>query len=215
MQAQETHVDVNGTLIVSIDGTAEFTLMTGNFCREYDDDALPLREWRQHCKSWLEELRYKFGARLRHIAVSSKYKYRQFRDPRWPANTPHWLDCLCVDDTYRQVVIEPQRNVERIIAKREIDATTAKEFMDVIRQTRKAVLIGVTTTSCIAATTKSLLQKMETGEMALQTLIMARDGVASRKSRKKDAMRILNWLGEQPRITMVPSLNDIKWEYTR
>lgn len=210
MKAEKVQVNVDETRLVSIDGIREFLLTTGSFCREYGKDAEPLIEWGNLSSAWIKELRAQFGRRLRHTAVASKYKFGQFRDPKWPASDRHALDSLCVDDTYRHLVIDDEPLAE-MIEKNENDATTSPAFMEMVKRERQIALIGVTTTSCITKTLGSLLPQMERRTVALQRIIAAMDGFASRKSRQSDEKYLLGQLADHPLIIMVPHLQNIQW----
>lgn len=213
MERSPVEINIADTPLVSFDGIAEFTSSTGTFAREYGStDTEPLRLWEARSRQWIQELRSRFAERLRHAAVISKYRFGQFHaEQGWPPDEPHALDGLCVDDTYRRVTIDDPRQLIATIEKNENDATTSSAFMKFIRLQRRAVLIGVTTTSCIAKTVRSLIPEMEAGRSALEEVILARNGVAARKKQAKNARRILDEFSQHTRVRIVRSLNDIHW----
>lgn len=201
MKAPDVEVNIDETPLVSIDGIGEFTSRLGTFFRGFRQDAQPLIEYGERAELWIKTLRERFGTRLRHVAVASKYRYRQF--PEFPE-----IPALCVDDTYCHITIDDESLVTKV-EKRENDATTSEELMAEIRKMISMVLIGVTTTTCIEITVKKLLGMMRREEIQLQQIIMARDGVASRKSRQKNERSILDAFEREPRIIVVPRLEDI------
>lgn len=211
MRLDQVHVNVNTVPIVSVDGIAEFTETTGAFYREYKKDADPLLEWAERSRQYIGKLRRQFGARLRHIAVTSKYRYGQFHEEQgWPPDERHQLDGLCVDDTYRYVSIDRYRPLT-VIEKRENDATTSEEFINVVAAEPEIMLVGVTTTSCIEKTVRSLLPKIAAREIALRRMVMAENGFASRGGRADDHRRIVKWLGGLDVVRMTPDLKNIHW----
>lgn len=211
MRLNQIYVDVNTTPIVSVDGIAEFTETTGAFYREYGKDADPLLEWAERSRQYIEKVRRQFGTRLRHIAVASKYRYGQFHEEQgWPPDKPHALDGLCVDDTYRYVSIDRHRPLT-VIDKKENDATTSEEFMNVVAGEPEIMLVGVTGTSCIGKTVRSLLPKIAAREIALRRMIMAENGFASRGGRMEDHRRIVEWLGDLNMVRMTGDLKNIQW----
>lgn len=211
MRLDQVHINVNDTPIVSIDGIAEFTETTGAFYREYGQDADPLIEWAERSRQYIDQLRRQFGGRLRHIAIASKYRYGQFHEEQgWPPDEHHALDGLCVDDTYRYVSIDRHRPLT-VIDKRENDATTSKEFMDVVAVEPEIMLVGVTGTSCIGKTVRSLLPKIAAREIALRRIIMAENGFASRSGRAVDHRRIVEWLGSLDVVRMTGDIKNTKW----
>lgn len=210
MQHASIEVDIESTPLVSVDGIAEFTISTGAFHREYGQDADPLLEWGIRSRAWISALRKQFGKRLRHIAVASKYKHKQFHDPAWGDKGVHPLDALCVDDTYRGLTIDDSQLAE-VIPKTENDATTSPEFMAAIKDVQKMVFIGVTFTTCGRLTLRSLFTQMASGAIPLRQIIMPKDGFASRASRGPAHESIWTQIENDPRIIVVPRLEDIRW----
>jgi len=211
MQTQRVRVNIKETPVVSVDGIADFVLKTGAFQREYGSDAEPVAAWGLRAKAWISRLRSEFGGYLRHAAVVSKYRPGQFRDPEWKADEAHALDNLCVDDSGRKVVIDEPRLLTATMEKNENDATASRAFMEFAERKEQIVLIGATTTSCIAKTFRRLLPQMEAQSIDLQRIIASRDGFASRRSRALDEQRILDELEAHPNIIMVKTLSDICW----
>lgn len=210
MIKDSVEVDITTTPLLSIDGIYDFTHPQGRYPREFGADARPILDWGERCKTWIASSRGQFGNRLRHVAVISHYTPGQFTHEFWPLQEQHPLYDLCCDDDSRILTIDDPKIVEHV-EKTENDATTSPKFMDFVKQTRAAVLLAITTTTCVDKTLARLLPQMQKSEVALQTVIMARDGVASRRSRQKDEKRILDELSEDPRLIMVPRLEDIRW----
>lgn len=214
METRHITVVPETTPLVSMDGIAEFTVPTGSFYREFGKDADPLIEWGERVKKYIEEIRMQIGKRFSHIAIKSKYVPRQFHDEQgWPKNEDHALDNLCVDDTYRGLTIDKEGLAYPIIEKRHNDPSTAPDFERLVGGNDQIVLIGVTTTTCVKMALHSLLSRMDYGKINLKKIILARNGVAERKSRRKDAERILGLLARDDRILIVPKLTDIDWGY--
>ncbi len=191
-----------GTPAVVVDPVRDFMHSKGTFTECFGlEDTEPIRQILPRLREMIKKWRMKVYP----ILCQSLYEWDQFGVPG--------LENLCTqgnflgrepmipETCFRATITKPQNSLYSAPREEESKA------WNYICRSRHLILTGVTTTSCIQRTVKDFPK-------GYTQMVIPRDAVASRASRKSDEQAILDYWSEErmTNVIVVPSWKNIKFK---